>query len=121
MRDEIRSFRDLHAWQKAFELGAAVYERTRSFPSDERFGLTIQARRSAIPVASNIAEGHGRGSRSDYLRFLRIARGSLFELDTQLRFAARFGYLAGDGLEALAVQVDTCGRVLAGLIRSLEP
>lgn len=76
--------------------------------------------RSAISVASNIAEGYGRGSSQDYIRFLRIARGSLYEMDTQLLFALRLGYLAPDQHETLQSEVDECGRILAGLIRSLE-
>lgn len=81
---EIRSHRDLIAWQKAVDLGLEVYRLTRSFPDAERFGLISQLRRAGVSVSSNIAEGYGRGTTADYLRFLRAARGSLYEIDTQL-------------------------------------
>lgn len=92
----------------------------RTSPPEERFGLTSQLRRSAVSVASNIAEGYGRGSRQDYLRFLRTARGSICELDTQLHFAHDLGYLAAPKGEELAELIRASEMVLAGLIRSLE-
>ncbi|MEM0982552.1 MAG: four helix bundle protein [Planctomycetota bacterium] len=119
-RSQIRSFRDLRAWQLAFQLGLDVYRETESFPQDERFGLTAQIRRSAISVASNIAEGYGRGSTSDYVRFLRIARGSLHELETQLMFARELRLLEPAHCEALLRSADDAGRVLGGLIRSIS-
>lgn len=120
MSDRIQSHRDLVAWQKAFGLGLAIYEATGCFPADERFGLTSQLRRASVSVACNIAEGYGRGSTADYLRFLRVARGSLYEIDTQLLLALKLGYLAQDIHQSLNNQLDECGRVLAGLIRSIE-
>ena len=72
----IRSFRDLVAWQKCYALGLAIVQACRSFPPEERFALGAQLRRSAVSVSSNIAEGFGRGSRQEYIRFLYIARGS---------------------------------------------
>jgi len=115
---EIRTYRDLIAWQKAMLLAKAIYRTTAAMPGDERFGLTMQMRRAAVSVPSNIAEGHARQSRADYIRFLKIARGSLAELGTQLELAC--------GLEMLQLQ-DTPGELLAetdrvpqGLIRSLE-
>ncbi len=119
MAKQIKSYRDLVAWQKAFEVGLAVYGATKSFPADERFGLTSQLRRGAVAVASNIAEGYGRASRSDYLRFLKIARGALYEIETQLLFAKELGYMKQDRLNKLGPIVDECGRVLGGLINRL--
>ena len=116
----IRSFRDLVAWQKAFSLGLAVHSIAKRLPAEERFELAAQLRRGAIAVASNIAEGYGRGSRPDYLRFLRIARGALYELDTQLMFAVRLRYLQENDYDGLKAQLDECERILAGLIRSLN-
>lgn len=75
MTEEIRSFRDLVAWQRAMELCERVYTLSSKFPSDERFGLTAQFRRAAVSVPSNIAEGYGRRRRQEYLRFLGIALG----------------------------------------------
>ena len=117
---EIRSFKDLVAWQKTFSLGLEIYELSKAFPEQERFGLTSQLRRGAVAVASNIAEGYGRESTQDYLRFLRIARGSLFEIDTQLLFAVRLGYLNERQYSEVLDRIRECGRILAGLIRSLE-
>jgi four helix bundle protein len=78
----VKTFRDLVAWQKGMELAKAVYQETKKMPETERFGLTNQMRRSAVSIASNIAEGFGRQSRPDLLKFLRVARGSLNELAT---------------------------------------
>lgn len=120
MGGEIKSYRDLVAWQKAFALGIGVYRLTKMLPDAERFGLISQLRRGAVSVASNIAEGYGRQSTVDYIRFLRIARGSLYELDTQMLFAVELGYVEAEVCAPLQDQLNECGRILAGLIRSLE-
>jgi four helix bundle protein len=117
---EIKSYRDLVAWQKAFALGIAVYRLTKQLPESERFGLISQLRRGGVSIASNIAEGYGRQSTSDYVRFLRVARGCLYELDTQLLFAIELEYVSASECAPLQEQVNECGRILAGLIRSLE-
>ncbi len=116
----IRGFRDLVAWQRGHELAVRVIRETREFPSVERFGLGLQMRRAAVSVPSNIAEGFGRGSREDYTRFLYIARGSLYELTTQVSIAAEVGYLASDAHADLTATCDECERILWGLIRALE-
>lgn len=118
--DGIRSYRDLVAWQRAFQLGLAVCRLTNCLPADERFGLCSQLRRSAVSIASNIAEGYGRGSKADYLRFLKISRGSLYELETQMLFALEFAYIATEQHSDIAEQIDDTARVLSGLIASLE-
>ncbi len=120
MSAPIRTFRDLIAWQKAFGLGKRVYAVTEAFPERERFGLTVQLRRGAVSVASNIAEGYGRGSTADYVRFLKVARGALYELDTQLMFAVEFAYCGSESYAGVKDELDECERVLAGLIRSME-
>lgn len=119
-RATIRSHRDLIAWQRAYELGLAVYAATAEFPDSERFGLITQLRRCAVSIASNIAEGYGRGSTQDYLRFLRVARGSLCELDTQLQFASDLGFLPPEDGERLASLILTAEKILAGLIRAVD-
>ncbi|MEL6615029.1 MAG: four helix bundle protein [Bacteroidota bacterium] len=116
----IQSFEDLRVWQEAVALCERVYAVTRSFPDDERFGLTSQLRRATVSVSSNIAEGWGRGSRSDYARFLRIARGSLFEVKTQLVIAERVGFLTPKASGEAQRHVDQVRRMLHGLVRSLE-
>jgi four helix bundle protein len=116
----IRSYRDLKVWQQAMDLAEACYRLTRQFPKDELYGMTSQVRRSAASVAANIAEGHGRNSRGDYAKFLRVAQGSLKELETHLILAARVG-LISDGLIAKVLQQsEGLGRMLRALIRSLE-
>lgn len=117
---EIKSFRDIVAWQKGYAIGLEVYKVTAQFPVEERFALTSQLRRGAVSVASNIAEGYGRGGRADYVRFLKISRGALYELDTQIRFATDLGYLPSTTSESLKSRIDECARILGGLIRSLE-
>ena len=116
----INSYRDLVAWQRARELVREVYLMTEYFPDEEKYGLRSQLRRSGISVASNIAEGYGRGSGPDYLRFLRIARGSLFEIETQLILSSDLGLLTQETHDEMQALVDNVGRPLSGLIRSLE-
>lgn len=120
LNDSIQSYRDLSAWQRARELVAAVYELTAEFPQDERFGLTAQVRRSAISVPSNIAEGYGRGARADYIRFLRIARGSLFEVEAQITLASDLGFITNDECEQMQSMIDAVAKPMWGLIRTLE-
>ena len=101
----IRSHRELIVWQRALELCTAIYATTAKFPSEERFALVSQMRRAAVSIPSNIAEGHGRLTTSEYRHFLGIARGSLKELETQILIAQRLGYLsksATDSFCALA-------------------
>jgi four helix bundle protein len=118
--EEIRSYRDLRVYRKAYMLGLEVYKVTQSFPGAERFGLVSQLRRSAVSVPSNIAEGYGRGRPADYSRFLRIARGSLAELDTQLSFAADLGYMIREKYDELGSEIVDCSKMLNGLIKSVE-
>lgn len=113
-------YRELEVWKKARALVRAIYESTRPFPREELFGLTSQMRRAAISVASNIAEGSGRGSRKDYLRFLYMARGSIYELETQIYLAMDLQFLTEPQQEALLQQRAESARLLQGLIRSLE-
>ncbi len=115
---EIKTFRDLIAWQKAMRLAKEVYQATSLMPDSERFGLTAQMRRAAVSISSNIAEGYGRESLSDYIRFLKTARGSLMELETQLILAQDLEFLRSSlGLSEL---LNETGRVLQGLIGSLK-
>ena len=86
-------YRELDVWTMSMELCEQVYGLVRQFPSDERYALGDQLRRAAVSIPSNIAEGNGRDSKSDYARFLSIARGSLFEVQTQLELAERFKYV----------------------------
>jgi four helix bundle protein len=115
---KLKTFRDLIAWQKAMVLAQNVYQVTKTLPASERFGLTSQMQRAAVSIPSNIAEGHARESRADYIRFLKTARGSLAELQTQLLFTEQLNLLQIP-TELQAIQEET-DRVLQALIRSLE-
>ncbi len=118
---EIKSYRDLHIWQKAMEVARLVYDYTRTFPSDERFGLTSQLRRSAVSVPSNIAEGRGRGTTADYVRFLRIARGSLFESQTQIELSQMLGFGQSAQANELLTRSNEIERMINSLINKMSP
>ena len=120
MSNPIRSYQDLEAWKLGIGLTKSVYRITGSFPDAERFGLVSQLRRASVSIPSNIAEGWGRGSTAEYARFLKIARGSLFEIETQLIIAAELGFVAEHDRRALTDETKQCGRVLSGLLRSIE-
>ena len=117
---EIKSFRDLIAWQKAIEMVDTAYKLTREFPREELFGLRSQMRRSAVSVPSNIAEGYGRRRLAEYLRFLDIARGSLCELQTQCIISHRQGFLDCREVELLEDIMDQVGKLLYRLTESLN-
>lgn len=116
---EIRSYRDLRVWQGAMDFVVRLYAVTESFPKSEAFGLTNQMRRAAVSIPSNIAEGHSR-TRQEYGRFLRIARGSLAELETQLELAHRIGYLTPSQYHELVTDLSTIGKQLTKLIKKIN-
>ncbi len=109
-------YNNLDAWKEARSLVKAVYECTKLFPKEEVFGLQSQIRRAAISVPSNIAEGCGRNYRKDALRFFYIARGSVYELETQIYLSNDLSYINNDRLERLLNQVKQVRKLLSGLI-----
>ncbi|RBP45279.1 four helix bundle protein [Roseimicrobium gellanilyticum] len=117
----MKSFRELLVWQKGIEVVTSVYAATGQFPKAETYGLTDQARRAAVSIPANIAEGYGRQSTQDYIRFLLIARGSLYELQTHMEIARRLGYLTdldnADSVDARILEVE---RMLSSLIAKLK-
>jgi len=117
---QLKHYQQLIAWQKAIALVTEVYSATKSFPRDEIYGLTSQIRRAAVSVPSNIAEGQGRATRGEFVQFLGYARGSLCEVETQIVIAANLHYIAPDIRERLSDRITELGRILNGLIASLE-
>jgi four helix bundle protein len=113
------TFEDLQAWQLSMDLVVSVYECSQKWPTEERYGLTSQIRRAASSVPSNIAEGKGRASDREFIKFLDYARGSLYEVQTQLEIAVRLNYLSREAAKALENQASEVGRVLNGLIRAV--
>lgn len=118
--ESVNSFRDLRVWQDGIRLVTECYRVTRTFPDDERFGLVNQLRRSAVSVPANIAEGWGRQSTKDYLRYLAIANGSLAELETHLEIAAALGFLSQEAHATLTDDIHRLARMLNRLKQSLR-
>lgn len=92
----MHSFRELTVWQRAMRVVKQIYEITKGFPDEERYGLVAQMRRSAVSIPSNIAEGHTRQTKKEFKQFLAIARGSAAELQTQLMLARDLGYVTNE-------------------------
>jgi four helix bundle protein len=115
-----KGYKDLIAWQKGMDLVATIYDATQSFPSHEQFGLTSQLRRAAVSVPSNIAEGKAHYSNRDFVRFLRHARGSLAEIETQVLIAQQRKYLNTENATNVSQKIAELGRILSGLINSLR-
>ena len=113
-------FRQLKVWEKSHKLTLAVYRVTRSFPTDERYGLTSQIRRAAASICANIAEGCGRRGRADFARFLEIALGSASELEYHLVLAHDLALVKADAYESLAQAVMEVKRMLTGFIARLR-
>ncbi|AQR61503.1 hypothetical protein BZG35_07445 [Brevundimonas sp. LM2] len=118
--ETVKSYRDLKVWQRAMDLAVAAYELTRGFPRDEQFGLTSQIRRATVSTAANIAEGYGRSTKGAYLSFLRIAQGSLKEVETHLILATRVSVCTETATKPLLEETDELGRMLRALIVRLE-
>ena len=115
-----RGFFDIKAWQKADDLTVDVYQTTVSFPPNQRYSLTNQMQRAAVSVAANIAEGSGRRTIADYLRFLYIAKGSLREVEYYIHLSKRLGYLSLTDHQRLDALADETAKILVGFIRFKE-
>lgn len=118
---EVKSYKDLLIWQKGISITNLVYTLLKSFPTDEVYALTSQIKRSTISIPSNIAEGFGRNSVKSYLNFLKISRGSLFELETQLIIAENQNYIQDIELynEILSSIIEE-GKMINSYINKLE-
>lgn len=118
---EIKSYKDLLIWQKGIELTEKVYQLVKTFPNDELYALTSQIKRCSISIPSNIAEGYGRKSTKNYIQFLRISRGSLFELETQLIIAKKLNYITDEEIaDTIFNLIEEEGKMLNSFIKKLD-
>ncbi len=117
---EIRSHKDLDVWELSMKLAEDCYSVTKSFPREEAFGQTSQIRRAAVSIPANIAEGYGRDGTASFIQFLRVAQGSQKELETHILLSRRVGLLSEDTATPLLARIESVGRMLRNLIRSLE-
>lgn len=113
------NYRELRVWERSIDWVERVYRISASWPADERFGLTSQARRAAVSVAANVAEGAGRRTSGEFKQFLGIAKGSLAEAETLLIIAVRLGYTSRSDNDALLAEADEISRMLSGLSASV--
>ena len=116
----IQSYKDLRVWREAMDLAEACYRLSTGFPRDEAYGLTTQVRRSAVSVPANIAEGYGRENTGSYVQFLKVAQGSLKELETHLILAERVGIVGAAATAPILDRCEVVGKMLNALIRSLQ-
>ena len=116
----LKNYKELKVWQKAYQLCLEIYRATSEFPKEERFGLISQIRRAVVSVVSNIAEGYGRRTTTEYIRFLYIAYGSNCELETQMLLSGDLGYIESAKLKGIIEKIQEVERMLKALIKSLE-
>jgi four helix bundle protein len=116
----LKNYKDLNVWQKSYDLCLKIYRITAKFPNEERYGLTSQIKRSAVSIASNIAEGYGRKTTVDYIRMLYISYGSVCELETQILLAGDLGFIEKGELGTIKKDIAEIERMLKALINSLE-
>ena len=118
--NSVKSYRDLEVWKKSIDLAEWIYRVSKTFPPDERFGLTSQIRRAAVSVPANIAEGAARTGTGEFLQFLSVASGSLAEVETFLVLAQRLKWIPDQTIRELEAQATEISRMLGGLKRSLQ-
>jgi four helix bundle protein len=116
----VQSFRDLNVWQRAIQLSVAIYRLTKDFPREELYGLSSQIRRASVSIPSNIAEGHGRLGTGEYRQFLGIARGSNFELQTQLEIARALGFGNSNLLDEAEGLSHEVGKMIHGILEGIK-
>ena len=117
---ELKNHKDLDVWKKSVSLASEVYQITRSFPDEEKFGLVVQMRRAVVSIASNIAEGSSRRSNKEFAQFLYIAAGSASELETQLLISCEVGIINHKVLDNISTSLDDISKMIYGLIRFLK-
>ena len=116
----MNSYKDLVLWQKAMALVKEVYRLVKKLPREEQYALSEQIRRSAVSIPSNIAEGYGRNSKNAYIHFLKIARGSKFELETQLLICVEIGYLTEEQIAPAMTLCDEIGRITFKILSKIS-
>ena len=116
----LKSYMDLEVWKKSVDLVVSIYQLTKKFPAEEKFGLTSQIKRSAVSIPSNIAEGYNRTHRGDYLRHLSYAKGSVAELETQIAIAARLNFIEREEAVNIWNLTQEIGKMLTKLIQKLS-
>ena len=116
----IKSYKDLIAWQKGIDLVTAVYKILEKFPKEEKFGLISQISRSCTSIPANIAEGWGRDSDQNFIYYLKIAKGSLYELETHLIISKNINYIAEKTLKDLQIKIEEISKIINGLIKSIQ-
>jgi four helix bundle protein len=120
MEGKISTYKDLIVWQKSIQLVTDIYALTKTFPSDERYGMVSQLNRAVISVPSNIAEGWGRELSKNYLQFLRVSQGSLMEVETMILISKNLGYINETNFKELNKKIEEVGKILQGLIKSVQ-
>ncbi|WP_289053643.1 four helix bundle protein [Carboxylicivirga marina] len=116
----MKTFRELIVWQKSMDLVTEIYEEAKTFPEEEKFGLTNQIRRASVSIPSNIAEGFGRKFDGDFARFMSIAMGSNYEVQTQLEIARNVGFIVNEQLVILIEKLEDIDKMLKGLKSKLK-
>ena len=116
-----RTYRDLEIWQLGMELTVEVYKLTAVFPKSEQFGLTSQMRRAAVSIPANIAEGYGRSSDKNLANFVRIARGSLAELETHIELSIRLGFVSEEQTKPVSSLFGPVGRKTYMFLKAIDP
>ena len=120
MAKGIKSYRDLEVWRKSMSMVRQIYQTTTTFPGEEKFGLVNQMRRAAVSIPSNLAEGHSRWGQGEFPHSISIAMGSLAELETQILLSVDLGYMNNDHASDLLQELNTMGKMLQGLRKSLK-
>jgi len=120
MENDYKKYIELNVWIEARKLVSSIYSATKTFPKEEQFGLSNQMRRCGVSIPSNIAEGCGRNHKKDSLQFFFVARGSLYELETQLYLSNDLNFIDSTSLENLLIQLETVRKLLNGFIRYYE-
>ncbi|MEZ5103173.1 MAG: four helix bundle protein [Draconibacterium sp.] len=116
----MNKFKELNVWQKAIQLVTKIYSQTSEYPKEEYYGITSQIRRCAVSIPSNIAEGAGRGSKKEFSHFLDIAKGSSFELETQLIISSNLKYIKQNIFEELISELNEIQKMITGLQKSIN-